>query len=43
MVEAEAKIRKYVHPDDNKLVRFMAGKSLMEPLAEANIRGKCNR
>ena len=38
MVEKEVRIRDYVHPDDNKLVRFMVGKSRMEPLAVANTR-----
>lgn len=36
MADAEAIIRPYNHNKDNKLFRFMLGKSRMEPLAIAN-------
>ena len=36
MADAEARIRPYSHDEDDKLYRFMLGKSRMEPLAVSN-------
>jgi len=40
MVQPTARIRPY-EPSDDKEVRFIIGKTNMEPLAVANQRGEC--